>query len=53
MDFEGQFDSDDEDELRKSIKGYRLGAWMDGLVDVFLRLEDDFQGSTVDNTEEK
>ncbi|KAJ9609592.1 hypothetical protein H2200_005919 [Cladophialophora chaetospira] len=45
LDFEGQFDSEDEDELRRSIKGYRLGAWMDGLVDVFLQLEDDFQGS--------
>jgi hypothetical protein len=48
LDFEANFDSDDEDELRKSIKGYRLGAWMDGLVDVFLRLEDDFPGSQVD-----
>ncbi|OAG44135.1 hypothetical protein AYO21_01592 [Fonsecaea monophora] len=42
LDFEAQFDSDDEEELRKSIKGYRLGRWMDGLVDVFLQLEDDF-----------
>ena len=50
LDFEGQFDSEDEDELRESIKGYRLGAWMDGLVDVFLRLEDDFPGSQVDAT---
>jgi hypothetical protein len=50
LDFEGQFDSDDEDELRRSIKGYRLGAWMDGLVDVFLRLEDDFPGSQLDAT---
>lgn len=50
LDFEGQFDSDDEDELRRSIKGYGLGGWMDGLVDVFLRLEDDFPGSQVDAT---
>ena len=48
LDFEANFDSEDEDELRKSIKGYRLGAWMDGLVDVFLRLEDDFPGSQVE-----
>ncbi|EXJ58341.1 hypothetical protein A1O7_05766 [Cladophialophora yegresii CBS 114405] len=50
LDFEGQFDSEDEDELRRSIKGYRLGAWMDGLVDVFLRLEDEFPGSQLDAT---
>ncbi|KIW66849.1 hypothetical protein, variant [Phialophora macrospora] len=50
LNFEGQFDSEDEDELRKSIKGYRLGAWMDGLVDVFLKLEDDFPGSQLDAT---
>ncbi|ETI22682.1 hypothetical protein G647_06758 [Cladophialophora carrionii CBS 160.54] len=50
LDFEGQFDSEDEDELRRSIKGYRLGAWMDGLVDVFLRLEDDFPGSQLEAT---
>jgi hypothetical protein len=49
LDFENQFDSDDEAELRKSIKGYRLGAWMDGLVDVFLQLEDDFPGSQVES----
>ncbi len=42
LDFEGQFDSEDEEELRRRIQGYRLGKWMDGLVDVFLRLEDDF-----------
>ncbi|OQV07435.1 hypothetical protein CLAIMM_11870 [Cladophialophora immunda] len=48
LDFEAQFDSDDEEELRKSISGYRLGRWMDGLVDVFLRLEDDFSPSQVD-----
>ncbi|KIW95514.1 uncharacterized protein Z519_04099 [Cladophialophora bantiana CBS 173.52] len=48
LDFEAQFDSDDEEELRKSISGYRLGRWMDGLVDVFLRLEDDFSASQVD-----
>ncbi|KIY00961.1 uncharacterized protein Z520_03627 [Fonsecaea multimorphosa CBS 102226] len=45
LDFEAQFDSDDdedEEELRKSISGYKLGRWMDGLVDVFLRLEDDY-----------
>ncbi|OCT51326.1 hypothetical protein CLCR_08607 [Cladophialophora carrionii] len=50
LDFEGQFDSEDEDELRRSITGYRLGAWMDGLVDVFLRLEDDFPGSQLEAT---
>lgn len=40
LDFEGQFDSDDEEDVRKEISSYRLGRWMDGLVDVFLRLED-------------
>ena len=49
LDFEGQFDSEDEDELRESISGYRLGRWMDGLVDVFLRLEDDFPGSQAES----
>ena len=53
LDFEANFDSDDEAELRKSIGGYRLGAWMDGLVDVFLRLEDDFPGSQVDDSKDK
>ncbi|OAP60377.1 hypothetical protein AYL99_05379 [Fonsecaea erecta] len=48
LDFDAQFDSDDEEELRKSINGYRLGRWMDGLVDVFLRLEDDFSTPQVD-----
>ncbi|KAK5053817.1 hypothetical protein LTR84_001779 [Exophiala bonariae] len=49
LDFEGQFDSDDddgndndEDEVRREIlaSGYHLGRWVDGIVDVFLRLED-------------
>ncbi|KIX04573.1 ornithine carbamoyltransferase [Rhinocladiella mackenziei CBS 650.93] len=40
LDFEGQFDSEDEEDVRKEISKYRLGRWMDGLVDVFLRLED-------------
>lgn len=40
LDFEGQFDSDDEEDVRREISGYRLGRWMDGIVDVFLRLED-------------
>lgn len=48
LDFEGQFDSDDdddendEDEVRREIlaSGYYLGRWVDGIVDVLLRLED-------------
>ncbi|KIW09837.1 hypothetical protein PV08_11938 [Exophiala spinifera] len=40
LDFEGQFDSDDEEEVRREISRYRLGRWMDGVVDVFLRLEE-------------
>ncbi|KAK4939606.1 hypothetical protein LTR10_020106 [Elasticomyces elasticus] len=40
LDFDGQFDSDDEEDVRKEISRYRLGGWMDGVVDVFLRLED-------------
>ncbi|EXJ85237.1 hypothetical protein A1O3_05912 [Capronia epimyces CBS 606.96] len=40
LDFEGQFDSEDEEDVRKEISKYRLGRWMDGIVDVFLRLED-------------
>lgn len=40
LDFEGQFDSEDEEDVRREISKYRLGRWMDGLVDVFLRLED-------------
>ena len=45
LDFEGQFDSDDEEQVRREIfsspdSGYPLGRWMDGLVDVFLRFED-------------
>jgi len=47
LDFEGQFDSDedddnDEEEVRREIlaSGFHLGRWVDGLVDVFLRLED-------------
>ncbi|KAI1616571.1 hypothetical protein EDD36DRAFT_429453 [Exophiala viscosa] len=40
LDFEGQFDSEDEEDVRREISQYRLGGWMDGVVDVFLRLED-------------
>ncbi|KAL2408237.1 hypothetical protein ABEF95_002425 [Exophiala dermatitidis] len=40
LDFEGQFDSEDEEDVRQEISKYRLGRWMDGIVDVFLRLED-------------
>lgn len=40
LDFEGQFDSEDEEDVRKEISKYRLGRWMDGIVDVFLHLED-------------
>jgi len=40
LDFEGQFDSEDEEDVRKEISKYRLGRWMDGIVDVFLQLED-------------
>ena len=47
LDFEGQFDSDDdhdsdEEEVRREIlaSGYHLGRWVDGIVHVFLRLED-------------
>jgi len=40
LDFEGHFDSEDEEDVRKEISKYRLGRWMDGVVDVFLRLED-------------
>lgn len=47
LDFEGQFDSDedndsDEEEVRREIlaSGFHLGRWVDGIVDVFLRLED-------------
>jgi hypothetical protein len=43
MDFEGHFDSEEEEELRRTISGYGLGRWMDGLVDVMLRLEGDFE----------
>ncbi|KAL2423336.1 hypothetical protein ABEF95_006669 [Exophiala dermatitidis] len=40
LDFEGQFDGEDEEDVRQEISKYRLGRWMDGIVDVFLRLED-------------
>jgi len=40
LDFEGQFDTDDEEDVRREISQYQLGRWMDGIVDVFLRLED-------------
>lgn len=40
LDFDGHFDSEDEEDVRREISGYQLGRWMDGLVDVFLRLED-------------
>lgn len=40
LDFEAQFDSEDEEDVRREISKYRLGRWMDGVVDVFLRLED-------------
>ncbi|KAK6376100.1 uncharacterized protein PV06_02060 [Exophiala oligosperma] len=40
LDFEGQFDSEDEEDVRREISRYRLGRWMDGVVDVFLRLEE-------------
>ncbi|EXJ85882.1 hypothetical protein A1O1_06251 [Capronia coronata CBS 617.96] len=40
LDFEGQFDSEDEEDVRQEISKYRLGRWMDGVADVFLRLED-------------
>jgi hypothetical protein len=43
LDFEGHFDSEEEEELRRTISGYGLGRWMDGLVDVMLRLEGDFE----------
>lgn len=48
LDFEGQFDSEDEEEVRREISRYRLGRWMDGVVDVFLRLEEfpDSEGGT-------
>ncbi len=40
LDFDAQFDSEDEEDVRKEISGYRLGSWMDGIVDAFLRLEE-------------
>ena len=40
LDFDGQFDTDDEEDVRREISQYQLGRWMDGIVDVFLRLED-------------
>jgi hypothetical protein len=40
LDFEGHFDSEDEEEVRREMAGYKLGGWMDSVVDVFLRLEE-------------
>jgi len=40
LDFEAHFDSDDEEDVRQEISKYRLGGWMDGIVDAFLRLEE-------------
>ncbi|RVX71613.1 hypothetical protein B0A52_03797 [Exophiala mesophila] len=40
LDFDDHFDSEDEEDVRREISGYQLGRWMDGIVDVFLRLED-------------
>lgn len=42
LDFEGQFDTDDEKDVQEVVKhGFGIGKWMDGLVDVLLKLEDD------------
>lgn len=44
LDFDGQFEfnSEDEREVQEAVKrGFGLGKWMDGLVDVFLKLEDE------------
>jgi hypothetical protein len=47
MDFEGQFDdgSDivDEEAVRRELSSSGLGRWFDGMVDVFLMLEEDVQ----------
>ncbi|KEF55871.1 uncharacterized protein A1O9_07451 [Exophiala aquamarina CBS 119918] len=56
LDFEGQFDSDedndsDEEEVRREIlaSGFHMGSWVDGIVDVFLRLEDPPDSSSEQN----
>lgn len=42
LDFEANFDSEDEDDVRDAVKkGFGLGRWVDGVVDVFLKLEED------------
>jgi len=38
--FDGHFDTDDEEGLRKEMSRYKLGRWLDGVVDSFLKLED-------------
>jgi len=42
LDFERQFDSEDENDVREAVRhGFSLGKWMDGLVDVLLKLDED------------
>ena len=42
LDFERQFDSEDENDVREAVQhGFSLGKWMDGLVDVLLKLDED------------
>ena len=43
LDFEAQRDSDDEREVQKAVKerGFRLGRWVDHVVDAFLKLGED------------
>lgn len=40
LDFEANFESDEEEEVREAISKYKLGQWMDGVVDAMLQIED-------------
>ena len=45
LDFDGQFDewdNVDENEMRRELAKNRLGRWFEGVVDVFLSLEEEF-----------
>jgi Protein of unknown function (DUF3984) len=42
LDFEGQGVEDEEEEIQQAVRarGFGLGKWVDGVVDVFLKMDD-------------
>lgn len=47
------FDSEDEAEMRRELGKHKLGRWIDGVVDVFLRLEEEFPGEDAEGVEKE